>query len=154
MKSIEELYSNFTEAALLSGKVSRDDITEATKDVPTVEQRLSAVKKLAESKGFKESRPRVQRKNGTFFGETTTAVQDQIVDLMREAGMSYHEANCIATGEVVKANTPNPDFVKESIRKSWLDYLPNLDESDLNTLIANGVWAPRDAKPFDKNRQF
>jgi hypothetical protein len=106
------------------------------------ERKLSATLAVLKKHNIKESAPRVMRKNGTFF-EGTTGEQDQVLDLMRESGMNFREANCLATGDVVKAGTPNPDYVKESIRQSWKEYLPQIDEGDLNTLVERGVWAPK-----------
>jgi hypothetical protein len=106
------------------------------------ERKLSATIAVLKKHNLKESTPRVMRKNGSFV-ESDTTEQDQIVGFMRGSGMDFREANCLATGEVIKANTPNPDFVKESIRQSWKEYLPQIDEGDLNTLVERGVWAPR-----------
>ena len=61
---------------------------------------------------------------------------------MRESGRTFVEASYLM-GEVIKPGTVNPEFVKEAIRKSWLDYLPHIDESDLNALVARGVFAPK-----------
>ena len=140
MKSIEQVYSEFTEAALLSGKVSRDQITEVTKDVPTVEQRLSAVKKLAESKGFKESAPRIMRKNGSAIRESVDNTQENgIRHYMKRTGASFREASIVLFGTDPGRDAKFSKEFVESLKTKWRNSGAIISEQEINTLAERGI---------------
>jgi hypothetical protein len=142
MKSIETLFSEQCDTLKEKG-VTADAIAEAIKNCTSVEQKLSVLKEF-DPNPF--TRPqRVMRKNGAFVeSDAATREQDHIVGLMRSGGLTFSEASCLTTGDVVKAGTPNPDFVKNSIRESWKAYLPTISQSDLDALVNKGVWAPKE----------
>lgn len=141
--SIEEQYTNAI-STLKSKGIAESEIREVLDMNCSTEQRLNKAIELGKKHNvtIKESAPRrIARKNGSFV-EGPSGKQTEIVGLMRESGRTFVEASYLM-GEVIKPGTVNPEFVKEAIRKSWLDYLPHIDESDLNALVARGVFAPK-----------
>jgi len=111
-------------------------------DEQLAEKRLSATLAVLKKHNLRESSGRVMRRNGSDFGDTHDADQDRIISYMRGSGMNFVEAACMATGEIPK-DRQTPAYVKDSIRESWKDYLSTISESDLNTLVERGVWAPK-----------
>jgi hypothetical protein len=145
MRSIEQQLSDLRESILATGKCVAADLLQLAKG-ESLEVQFSATQKYAKDRGItlKESAPaRVARKNGRSISESAdTKQQNRIVNLMRGKGLSFQEATCFATGEVVR-DAKNPDYVKNAIRESWKSYLPTISSRDLETLVSKGVFAPK-----------
>jgi hypothetical protein len=150
MKSIATQISETQDALIASGKFTADSMKEAVKDCINLEHRLSVLKGLSKKNGIKESvelresRPRIERKNGRAIQESgdngsMTAEESRIEKFML-AGRSYQEAFCLATGKTTKDTKEPAKFTearKERLKKAFKGVV--ISEQDLTAMASRQI---------------
>jgi hypothetical protein len=133
----DQTKKGFNEAAILT------TWKESVMNVDTVEHKLSNAKKLNSKAGIKESapisesRPRVERKNGT--GITESVEEDRVHHYMRVHKMTFREATIMTGGDDPGPNAKQPAAFTESLVTAWKEYAPWISESDAKTLAEKGI---------------
>ncbi len=147
MKSTEQILSEQFDALEAAG-FSVVQITEATKPCKSIEEKLSAGKKLLESKGIKENSngdwvpvKKIVRKNGYgVFAESGATTSDERVQrYMKEARVSFREASIIVTGTDPGKDVKFPSTVIESLKNKWRKSGAVLTETEITQLAERGV---------------
>jgi hypothetical protein len=101
----------------------------------TVEHKLSNAKRL--TKDIKESRTRIQRKNGSAINEAGT--EDRVQRYMKK-GFTLRESYVMCGLKDPGPNAKQPAAFTESLVKAWKDYCGGLiSESDAHTLASRGI---------------
>lgn len=148
MKSISEQLSTLREAAVASGKITVQEITETVSQQlkakgvadPTEEVVLAATKQFCESRGFRgnESRRTIRRNNGSGV-VTEVSNAEKIAEFSRDNNVSMREASVILFGTDTGANTTVPKEVVESLAARWAEYCPTLTDSECRTLAEKNI---------------
>lgn len=144
MKSITEQHASLAEAAIASGKITAALISETLtplKDA-TEEVRFSALQKLTKEKGFKESAPRIQRKNGSgVVAESALTEQDaKVLNYMKRTGASLQEATYVLTGKELSRDAKFSESMIEGLVAEWKDYCgATISDADARSLAERGI---------------
>jgi hypothetical protein len=168
MKGIPQQIFETQNALIASGKFTTESVKEAVKDCSNEEHRLAVLKGLSKKNGIKEvglnesveireSRQRVERKNGRGIQESGlgdngfTAEEKRIEARMIATGATYREAHCFVTqGKPLPVGTKEPakftEARKERLKKAYGSILSEgtkatrpITETDLNTMAERGI---------------
>jgi|HubBroStandDraft_2_1064218.scaffolds.fasta_scaffold02438_8 hypothetical protein len=131
-----ETKKGFNEAAILT------TWKESVMKGDTVEQKLSAAKKLNSKAGISESAPisesrRIERKNGSAINEAGT--EDRVQKYMKK-GFTLRESYVMCGLKDPGPKAKQPAAFTESLVKAWKDYCGGLiSEADCKTLAEKGI---------------
>jgi hypothetical protein len=138
MKSLEAQFVEI-KAALLDGKKCVEaDLTPFTA-FPTMEQRLSELKKYAAGKGITESK-KIVRNNGRSVEISESDKKSQRVQqYMKKARCSFREASIALFGTDPGKDAKVPDTVIAERAAKWRKYAPTITEQEATTLALKGI---------------
>jgi len=106
---------------------------ESVMKADTVEGKLNNAKKL--TKDITESRPRIERKNGTAINEAGT--EDRVQRYMKK-GFTLRESYVMCGLKDPGPNAKQPAAFTESLVKAWKKYA-RISEADARTLAERGI---------------
>jgi hypothetical protein len=158
MKALETQYAELKEKAVASGKITEAQIKEKLADYGTkrhafagpvlLEEQLSVLKKIVaevgitESVELRESRPRIERKNGRAIqesGDNVFTAEEKRIEKYMLGGKSYQEAFCIATGATTKATKEPAKFTEARKARLTEFYSGVISEQDITAMAERGI---------------
>jgi len=130
MKALETQYVEFKEVCIAKGRTAAE-IAETLKPA-TIEERLSAIKLLAENK-------KIMRKNGNAVIVESITEGDRVQRYMREAKCSFREATIMVTGKDPGKNAKETGNAITERADRWRKYSSLLSEAEVQKLAERGV---------------
>jgi hypothetical protein len=139
MKSLEAQFVEIKTALLDGKKCVEADLTPFTA-FPTMEQRLSELKKYAAGKGITESK-KIVRNNGRGSVEITESDKktERVQQYMKKARCSFREASIALFGTDPGKDAKLPDTVIAERAAKWRKYAPTISEQEAMTLALKGI---------------
>jgi len=130
VKSLEQQFCDLKEVCVAKGRTA-EQIAETLKPA-TIEERLSAIKLLAESK-------KVVRKNGNAVIVESVTEGDRVQRYMREAKCSFREATIMVTGKDPGKNAKETGSAIAERANRWRKFSSLLSETEVQKLAERGV---------------